>query len=560
MVRAFSRQESVQKSSSFKLKKMFESNSSGRHVQSFTMESGREGQEDCSGRQARSQGSRIGGDRPVHHMNIGSALKDATFKGPISCLDNIKGRTASHLDMENMKERFSKLLLGEDMSGGGKGVSSALALSNAITNLAASAFGEQRKLEPMPAERKTRWRKEMDWLLSVTDHIVEFVPSQQKSKDGINMEIMVTRQRNDLHMNIPALRKLDAMLLGYLDNFGSQNEFWYVSKDADDSEKGNFQRNDDKWWLPTVKVSPDGLSNVCRKWLLFQKESVNQVLKAAMAINAQVLSEMEIPENYIEALPKNGRYCLGDSNYKSITDDYFDPEQFLSTSDLSTEHKVLDLKNRIEASVIIWKRKMHHKDHGKSSWSSGVSLEKREIFEERAETILLILKQRFPGISQSTLDISKIQYNKDVGYAILESYSRVIESLASTVMSRIEDVLYADSVAQNPSSANSNGRLSMSSSPISLTQMSQTSEDEAEKLSSSDTPTSMTLSDFMGWSLSQGEADGGKKNDSKGNKDTLLKQANDHKLVNKPANINTKKLSYLEKLENFSLRSPTARH
>lgn len=33
-------------------------------------------------------------------------------------------------------ERFAKLLLGEDMSGGGKGVSSALALSNAITNLA----------------------------------------------------------------------------------------------------------------------------------------------------------------------------------------------------------------------------------------------------------------------------------------------------------------------------------------------------------------------------------------------------------------------------------------
>jgi hypothetical protein len=31
---------------------------------------------------------------------------------------------------------------------------------------------------------------------------------------------------------------------------------------------------------------------------------VNQVLKAAMAINAQVLSEMEIPESYIESLPK----------------------------------------------------------------------------------------------------------------------------------------------------------------------------------------------------------------------------------------------------------------
>lgn len=39
-------------------------------------------------------------------------------------------------EIELLKERFAKLLLGEDMSGGGKGVSSALALSNAVTNLA----------------------------------------------------------------------------------------------------------------------------------------------------------------------------------------------------------------------------------------------------------------------------------------------------------------------------------------------------------------------------------------------------------------------------------------
>lgn len=79
--------------------------------------------------------------------------------------------------------------------------------------------------------------------------------------------------------------------------------------------------------------------------------------------------------------------------------------------DLSTEHKVLDLKNRIEASIIIWMRKMTSKDV-KSSWSSGISLEKRELFEERAETILILLKQRFPGIPQSSLEISKIQHNK----------------------------------------------------------------------------------------------------------------------------------------------------
>ena len=149
-----------------------------------------------------------------------------------------------------MKEKFAKLLLGEDMSGTGKGVSSALALSNAVTNLAASVFGEHRKLEPMAPDTKERWKREVGWLLSVTDHVVEFVPTRQTAENGTTMEvlflyffsfqrhrpfnsclgsdridldtyhcswhwaqIMSTAQRRDLAMNIPALRKLDAMLI-----------------------------------------------------------------------------------------------------------------------------------------------------------------------------------------------------------------------------------------------------------------------------------------------------------------------------------------------------------
>ncbi|XP_024959064.1 rho guanine nucleotide exchange factor 8-like [Cynara cardunculus var. scolymus] len=383
------------------------------------------------------------------------------------------------VDLEQMKEKFSKLLLGEDMSGGGKGVSSALALSNAITNLAASVFGEQRKLEPMPEDRKMRWRKEVRWLLSVTDHIVEFVPYQHTARDGSNMEIMVTKQRKDLLMNIPALQKLDKMLTDCLDNFKDQKEFWYVSKDANESEKG-VQRSD-KWWLPTVKVPPGGLSEESRKWMQKQKDCANQVLKASMAINAEVLAEMEIPENYIDDLPKNGRDSLGDAIYKSITVEFFDPGQFLATIDLSSEHKILDLKNKMEASIVIWKRKMHQKES--RSWGSSMKMEKRELFEERAETVLLLLKQRFPGLPQSSLDICKIESNKDVGHAVLESYSRVLESLANTVMNRIEDVLYADELAQNEANK----------SPTSDHTPGQT-----PRHTPTGTPTSTTISDFMG--------------------------------------------------------------
>lgn len=555
------REQHIQKSRSFHLKRMFEL--PGRQVHSLIFDHGNDKDGTVDDKlQFRSQATTR--TSPIDIQQLGNVLSRSTDdKGPVSQLgkDGLKPRGTPQTknrntsDMELMKERFAKLLLGEDMSGGGKGVSSALALSNAITNLAASVFGEQTKLEPMSAERKLRWRKEVDWLLSVTDYIVEFVPSQQKSQDGTSMEIMVTQQRRDLLMNIPALRKLDAMLIDCLDNFRDQNEFWYISKDADESEKG-VQRNE-KWWLPTVKVPPDGLSDASRKWMQFQKDCVNQVLKASLAINAQILSEMEVPDNYIESLPKNGRASLGDLIYKSITVEFFDPGQFLSTMDLSSEHKVLDLKNRIEASIVIWKRKMYHKD-GKSAWGSAVSLEKRELFEERAETILLLLKQRFPGLPQSALDISKIQYNRDVGLSILESYSRVLESLANTVMSRIEDVLYADSVTQDPSLAASRRTLSrdFSSSPRATSFPSPG--DETEK-SPSETPTSMTLSDFMGWGLDQGETDV-KRTYSAGNLQEIIKEENENSM-DKPANIlSNRKLSYIDKLEMGGSRSPNDRH
>ncbi|KVH97962.1 Plant specific Rop nucleotide exchanger, PRONE [Cynara cardunculus var. scolymus] len=408
---------------------------------------------------------------------------------------------AIYADMELMKERFAKLLLGEDMSGGGKGVSSALALSNAITNLAgtqfpsfffiisshfvifmeeiaklgdtirtyssflncscftASVFGEISRLEPMPPDGKARWRKEIDWLLSVTDHIVEFVPSKQNT-NGIIMEIMVTRQRSDVHVNIPALKKLDLMLMECLDNFKDQNEFTY-----------------------------------------------------------------------------NGRASLGDSIYKNITVDHFDPDHFLSAMDLSSEHKIVDLKNRIEASVVIWRRKMTNKD-GKSGWGSGVSLEKREQFEDRAETILLILKHRYPGIPQSSLDISKIEHNR--------SYSRILESLAHKVMSRIEDVMHADNLAQNPSGDAK--RNPLKDAALRASGKFPNAKEELEKLNRSEAPTSMTLSDFMGWSMDQ----------EKESRDELS-NGNDSEppLAKQPSATNSKKLSYLEKLD--SGRSPMAR-
>lgn len=57
----------------------------------------------------------------LHHFGVKE-------KAPVTYSMNVS-------DVEAMKQRFAKLLLGEDNSGGAKGISTALALSNAITNL-----------------------------------------------------------------------------------------------------------------------------------------------------------------------------------------------------------------------------------------------------------------------------------------------------------------------------------------------------------------------------------------------------------------------------------------
>ncbi|MCO5614419.1 hypothetical protein L7F22_068701 [Adiantum nelumboides] len=377
-----------------------------------------------------------------------------------------KEKPVSELDV--MKERFAKLLLGEDMSGGASGVCTALAISNAVTNLSASIFGELWRLEPLSLERKVTWKREMDWLLSVADHIVELVPSWQKFADGSSIEVMISKPRADVHTNLPALRKLDAMLLGFLDSC-QETEFWYVEQGvvlSDDDASGMnapaSQREEEKWWLPTPKVAATGLSEGGRKSLHHQRECINQILKAAMAINTQILSEMETPDVYWDSLPKTGRTSLGETIYRHITADYFSPEAVLCTLDLSTEHNAVEVANRIEAAIHVWRYRRHPKQAQKfrkpgdqsarHSWNiakeNAPDSEKRALLAGRAESLLMCLKQKFPGLRQSLLDMTKIQYNKDVGQSILESYSRVMESLAFNIIARIDDILFIDDMTK----------------------------------------------------------------------------------------------------------------
>ncbi|XP_059285424.1 rop guanine nucleotide exchange factor 14-like isoform X4 [Lycium ferocissimum] len=342
-------------------------------------------------------------------------------------------------EVETMKEIFAKLLLGEDVTGGSKGISSALALSNAITNLAASVFGELWKLEPLAEERKRKWRREMDWLLSPTNHMIELVPARQRGSNGQRLEEI-----------------LDSMV---------NAEFSYM--EASSRAEGKSTR----WCLPSPKVPIAGLSDAERKKLLNQGKLVNQIFKAARAINENVLAEMPVPTVIKDALPKSGRTSLREDLYRILTEESASAEEMFNSLNLRSENSVLEVVNRLEEAIIVWKESITDQASGKSpvqrSWSfvkdPVFELDKLEVLLSQAEVLLQHLKLKYPNLPQTFLNVTKIQYGTDIGHLILEAYSRVLLNLAYNILTRIGEILQVD-FSSNPNSPAATGYLSPISS------------------------------------------------------------------------------------------------
>ncbi|KAE9613224.1 hypothetical protein Lal_00027684 [Lupinus albus] len=363
-----------------------------------------------------------------------------------------------HSDVEAMKEKFAKLLLGEDVTGGTKSLSTAFALSNAITNLAVNVFGELWKLEPLSEERKSKWQREMGWLLSPTNYMVELVPAKQSDANGGMFEIMTPKARADIHMNLPALQKLDSMLIEALDSM-VKTEFWYAEGGSRAEGRNTSACPSKRWWLPSPQVPRTGLSDTERKRLLHHGRVVSQVFKAVKSINENVLLEMPVPANIKDALAKSGKANLGHELRKVLTTESSSGEDMLKSLNLISEHSALEIINRLEAAIFSWKERISEQFIGKSpvraSWSfvedPMSEVDKIELLWERAEALLQLLKTRYPNLPRTFLDATKVQYGKDIGHSILEAYSRVLGNLAFSILSRIQDIMQEDSLS-NPNS------------------------------------------------------------------------------------------------------------
>lgn len=121
---------------------------------------------------------------------------------------------------------------------------------------------------------------------------------------------------------------------------------------------------------------------------------------------------------------QSGKASLGEELYKILTSECLSTEDMIRCLNLKSEHGALEAINRLEAAVFAWRERMAEQGNangnGKSpirtSWSFVKDplseLDKTESLVNRAELLLLQLKNKYPNLPQTFLDVTKIQYGK----------------------------------------------------------------------------------------------------------------------------------------------------
>lgn len=117
---------------------------------------------------------------------------------------------------------------------------------------------------------------------------------------------------------------------------------------------------------------------------------------------------------------QSGKANLGQELHKVLTTESSCGEDILKSLNLKSEHMALETINKLEAVTFSLKERTTEQVTGKSpvrtSWSFVKGplseVDKIELLLDRAETLLQLLKIRYPNLPQTFLDAAKVQYGK----------------------------------------------------------------------------------------------------------------------------------------------------
>lgn len=117
---------------------------------------------------------------------------------------------------------------------------------------------------------------------------------------------------------------------------------------------------------------------------------------------------------------QSGKANLGEDLYSNMTAESPTVEEVLHALNLKSEHRALEVINRLEAAALAWKHRMLEKRNYESPIHTSLSflkdsesdMDKMEYLLNQTESLVQEIKARFPKLPQSFLDVTKIQYGK----------------------------------------------------------------------------------------------------------------------------------------------------
>jgi hypothetical protein len=139
--------------------------------------------------------------------------------------------------------------------------------------------------------------------------------------------------------------------------------------------------------------------------------SVNRVLSFLTIFTEDINTKLNL---------QSGRASLGEDLYHAITTDYIPIEEIFISLSLKTEHSVLETMNRLEGALFTWNQRISEERSRRSparhSWNfmrdKSSEVEKMSACIDRVETLVQLLKSRFPNLPPTFIDVVKVQYNE----------------------------------------------------------------------------------------------------------------------------------------------------
>jgi hypothetical protein len=242
------------------------------------------------------------------------------------------------------------LLLGGDLSGGGAAQRPSLTVSNAITNLASGTLGELKRIAPMPAAGRAKWQREMGWYTAMCEQIVVRRDAVRLDDDGERVEFVESVMREDVASALPLLRDVDDLVVAVLDGY-DEAERGFTYRKREQGEGG-------AWWNEVPVVPKGGLDDERRAVLDRDRVALALALERVSDLNAATLARMEVPQDYLRALPQNAKQLLPRDLYRALSMPVRpDLDDFVAKFRIDGPDAALATIEHLESALLIWGRK-----------------------------------------------------------------------------------------------------------------------------------------------------------------------------------------------------------